>query len=563
MTNYSVLMPKPQLKTKSTTDPYLLIVAEDCIDANLIIASLEKGKIVFNYQIVSSVNYLYSSLPCNYDAIIYYYRQDLEGKSPSEKLAWWLKSQPKVPIILVTTPLGDEQAVASLKAGISSYVLRHNLESLPKILLSLLQSFTEMKLQKQKLYEQDLLNTIFQARLNYPLLSDFLSNIADLFHEKFAVSQCLIYLIDNNYCFKYYAVSSETKDREKFQHLCAQISNQYSCCLQDNDYFIASCKQSKIPKQIQKIVKQNPNISPLLIIPIIYKQKYLGGICLNRSINQNYWQEYELILLKKVAEQCALILSIYLEEQSLWQRQQQLEKQAEKLLNLKEAKLELFSCVTHELRTPLTGILGFAKMLSEQIYGELNSRQMQYIQAILDSGEHLSTLINDLLDISKIDAAKEELFFERIAVEDVCLASISMVQELARQNNLELRLEIDEKISFCWADQRRLKQILINLLSNAIKFTEVGSVTLKVLPTGAMIKFAVIDTGIGISEADQQKLFQAFSQIKNHLHLKHKGTGRGLALSRKLARLHGGDLTLISTEGKGSCFTLHLPLNNK
>jgi signal transduction histidine kinase len=223
------------------------------------------------------------------------------------------------------------------------------------------------------------------------------------------------------------------------------------------------------------------------------------------------------------------------------------------------AKQELLSHLHHELRNPIAAIIGFAGMLKDEIYGSLNPRQMQYICAIASSGEHLLDLVNDYLDLAKIDAQQETLYPEKLAVEEICRASLAMVQQKARTKGLELILKLDKQIDFCVGDKLRLKQILVNLLSNAVKFTEVGSVTLQVESLSQMLTFAVIDTGIGISPDDQQKLFQPFQQIKTSINRRDKGTGLGLALSRKLARLHGGDLKLTSTVGKGSCFTLYIP----
>jgi signal transduction histidine kinase len=228
--------------------------------------------------------------------------------------------------------------------------------------------------------------------------------------------------------------------------------------------------------------------------------------------------------------------------------------------------------VTHELRTPLTSVIGFSHYLSEEIFGELNPKQKQYVNAINDSGKHLLEIVNDYLDISKIDADRESLFIERIVVEDICQASLSIVEALAAQSDIQLLLEIDALVDFCFADSMRLKQILVNLLSNAIKFTQVGTVTLRVeLQTysaredtnnTSQITFSIIDTGIGISENDREKLFEPFQQLNNQINRYKKGSGLGLVLSQKLARLHGGDLTVTSELGKGSCFTVCLPLKN-
>lgn len=233
--------------------------------------------------------------------------------------------------------------------------------------------------------------------------------------------------------------------------------------------------------------------------------------------------------------------------------------QNRQLENNCQNKSDFLAHINHELRTPLTGILGFAKMLRQEIYGSLNEKQKQYVQGIAVSGEHLLALVNDFLDLSKIEANREELYWETVVVEDICLAAISIVQSRAKEQGLKLGLEIEEGIDFCTVDQRRVKQILLNLLSNAIKFTEFGSVYLKVRLQEGGLQFCVIDTGIGIKDSDLQLLFQPFHQLDHPLSRKHKGTGLGLALSRKLAQLHGGNLTVTSTVGKGSCFTLHLP----
>ena len=222
---------------------------------------------------------------------------------------------------------------------------------------------------------------------------------------------------------------------------------------------------------------------------------------------------------------------------------------------------EYLSHLSHELRSPLANILQFAKILQAQHFGSLNNKQAEYIKGVITCSNHLFELINDYLDIAKIDANHEELFLEQIVVEDICNAAMVMLQGKAKEKELQFSLTIGESVDFCHADQLRLKQVLINLLSNAIKFTEEGSVTLKVEVKAEWLVFSVVDTGIGICEADSHKLFQPFQQLKTPMNRKHKGTGLGLALSRKLAQLHGGDITLTSEVGKGSCFALTLPLH--
>ncbi|MBJ7900826.1 MAG: hypothetical protein GC158_13135 [Cyanobacteria bacterium RI_101] len=218
------------------------------------------------------------------------------------------------------------------------------------------------------------------------------------------------------------------------------------------------------------------------------------------------------------------------------------------------------SYLHHELRAPLSAIIGFARMLKDELYGPLNPKQQQYVQGIASSGDYLLSLVNDVLDWSKLSAQQEELFCEWVAVEDLCLAVIFLFKEKAKSKGLALDLSLAPEAGLCWGDQKRLKQILINLLSNAVKFTETGAVTLAVYVREQTLYFAVQDTGVGISPQDQNQLFQPFRQIPHSLNRREKGTGLGLALSRKLARLHGGDITCFSQPGQGSCFTLQIPL---
>lgn len=303
---------------------------------------------------------------------------------------------------------------------------------------------------------------------------------------------------------------------------------------------------------VQHFKKESPR--SVLSVPCVFRGKCYGGLSIQTIIQERKFSQVEIKMLGDIARRIAVILS-----------QVQQQEIAAKLERENRKKSEHFSMMSHDLRTPLTGIVGFARMLLDRIYGDLNPKQMEYISAIASSSEHLLELINDLLDLARIEANREELYLEKLSIEEVCLASVSIVKQLATSKTLELKLEIASDLTTCMADQRRVKQILVNLLSNAIKFTESGSVILKVYQTEdflecSVLQFSVIDTGIGIADKDIEKLFQPFSQIKNPLQRNYKGTGLGLALSKKLAQLHGGDLSVTSQLGKGSCFTFHLPL---
>lgn len=230
-----------------------------------------------------------------------------------------------------------------------------------------------------------------------------------------------------------------------------------------------------------------------------------------------------------------------------------------------QAKTEFLANMSHELRTPLNGILGMAEILLEEIRGPLNDRQRRMVAVVESSGKHLLSLINDILDLSKIEAGKLDLNFEQIIVVDVCQTSLAFIKEPAAKKGIKVTFDLDPQVVTLRADVRRLKQILINLLSNAVKFTpSAGNVTLQVRGDAhrRTIDFAVIDTGIGIAEADLKRLFSPFTQVDTSLTRAHEGTGLGLALVMELVELHGGSINVQSEVGKGSIFTVSIPWQN-
>lgn len=223
------------------------------------------------------------------------------------------------------------------------------------------------------------------------------------------------------------------------------------------------------------------------------------------------------------------------------------------------AKSEFLATISHELRTPLNAILGLSGLMGQEIFGSLNEKQKEYVTCIQSSGEHLLALINDLLDLSKVEAGKEQLTFMPLNIQELCEYCLAMVREQAYEQGLKINLHIDPQAQLCIADERRCKQMLLNLLSNAVKFTLVGEVSLIVrkLPQG--IAFIVEDTGIGIAAQKLPLLFEPFRQLDSGLNRQFPGTGLGLALTRSLAKLHGGDVTVESKLSEGSSFTLYLP----
>ncbi len=231
----------------------------------------------------------------------------------------------------------------------------------------------------------------------------------------------------------------------------------------------------------------------------------------------------------------------------------------EKASRLKD---EFLASMSHELRTPLTGILGLSEALQLQTHGSLNERQLKALRNIEKSGRHLLELINDILDLSKIEAGKLDLQLEPFSVVEVCQASLQLVKGMAHQKNHNIDFAINISPIMLRADARRMKQMLVNLLSNAIKFTpEGGQIGLEVeaRPEENTIRFSVWDKGIGIRSEELGKLFQPFVQLDSSLERQYAGTGLGLSLVQRMAELHGGSVQLESAYGEGSRFTITLP----
>jgi signal transduction histidine kinase len=224
-------------------------------------------------------------------------------------------------------------------------------------------------------------------------------------------------------------------------------------------------------------------------------------------------------------------------------------------------KSEFLANMSHELRTPLNAIIGFSEVLQERMFGELNDKQMEYVHDIHASGKHLLSLINDILDLSKIEAGKVELELTRFHLPTSLEGALTLVRERATRHGIAVSLALDDKLGEIVADERKVRQVLLNLLSNAVKFTpDGGSVEVRAELIDSDARIAVRDTGIGIAPEDQELIFEEFRQVGNDLFRKREGTGLGLTLARKFVELHGGTLGVASEPGKGSTFTFTLPL---
>jgi CheY-like chemotaxis protein len=222
--------------------------------------------------------------------------------------------------------------------------------------------------------------------------------------------------------------------------------------------------------------------------------------------------------------------------------------------------------MNHELRTPLNAVLLYSESLQTQLPGPLNERQLRAVGGIRESAHHLLLLINDILDVAKMDAGKLSLDILSTSIESICQSSLRLVSEMAQKKRLDLRYQFNPNITQLDVDERRLKQMLVNLLSNAIKFTqEDGQIGLEVNhdAESEVVHFTVWDTGIGLSAEDMKKLFQPFVQLDSSHARHHGGTGLGLFLVYRMAELHGGSVSVTSEVNLGSRFTISLPLHQQ
>ncbi|HEX9868237.1 MAG TPA: response regulator [Candidatus Tectomicrobia bacterium] len=224
-------------------------------------------------------------------------------------------------------------------------------------------------------------------------------------------------------------------------------------------------------------------------------------------------------------------------------------------------KSEFLASMSHELRTPLNAIIGFSEVLLERLFGELTAKQEEYLGDILDSGRHLLSLINDILDLSKVEAGRMELELSRFSLPEVLEIGLTMVRERANHHGIALNLEVAPALDVIEADERKVKQVVFNLLSNAVKFTpDGGQVGITAGLDGDGVRITVWDTGIGIAPEDQERVFEEFQQVGARDGQGQEGTGLGLALVRRFVELHGGRLSVESAIGQGSRFTFTLPV---
>jgi len=291
-----------------------------------------------------------------------------------------------------------------------------------------------------------------------------------------------------------------------------------------------------------------------LAIPLMREDRLLGGLTVFRKTPGEFAPEV-IELLRTFATQSALAI----QNARLFR---EIEDKSRQLEVASQHKSEFLANMSHELRTPLNAIIGFSEVLSERMFGELNEKQEEYLKDIYASGTHLLSLINDILDLSKIEAGRMELELTDFHLPTALDSALTLVRERAGRRSIALQMNVDSRLGQIQADERKVRQVVLNLLSNAIKFTpEGGRIEVAAVPEDGLVEVSVSDTGVGIASEDQEAVFEEFRQVGT-ADKKVEGTGLGLTLCRKFVELHGGKIWVKSEVGVGSTFTFSLPLRD-
>jgi signal transduction histidine kinase len=294
-------------------------------------------------------------------------------------------------------------------------------------------------------------------------------------------------------------------------------------------------------------------IRSLLAVPLLREDRLIGGLVVNRKHPGEFAPEV-IALLETFATQSALAIQNARLFAEIADKSRQLEAAS-------QHKSEFLANMSHELRTPLNAVIGFSEVLLQQMFGSLNAKQDEYVKDISASGQHLLALINDILDLSKIEAGRMELTPAPFHLPTALDNAVILVKERAARHGITIQVNIDPGLGEVVGDERKVKQVVLNLLSNAVKFTsEGGRISLKAGLTDGAAEIAVTDTGVGIAPEDQAAIFEEFRQVGSD-ERRREGTGLGLTLAKKFVELHGGRIFVESEPGQGSTFTFTLPVS--
>jgi signal transduction histidine kinase len=297
---------------------------------------------------------------------------------------------------------------------------------------------------------------------------------------------------------------------------------------------------------------QQAGYRALLALPLLREDRLIGGLVVRRKAAGKFPAPV-VDLLQTFAAQSVLAIH----NARLFR---EIEEKGRELESANQHKSEFLANMSHELRTPLNAILGYTELILDSIYGDVPEKIQEVLERLEKNGRHLLNLINDVLDLSKIEAGQLTLSLNEYSMGDVIQTVSTSVEALAAEKDLDLKVEVSKDLSIGKGDEQRIAQVILNLVGNAIKFTDEGEVKIEVTVSNETFLVSVHDTGPGVTEADQQKIFDEFQQADGSSTRKKGGTGLGLSISKKIIDMHGGRIWVESTLGKGSTFRFTLPI---
>ena len=506
-------------------DLHVLIVEDSADDTQLMLREIERGGYSVFYERVETKADMQAALSRqHWDMILSDY--SMPRFSAMAALETLKASGLDIPFLVISGTVGEETAIAALKGGAHDFLVKDKLARLNPAI-------------ERELRDAEARRSRREAESRYQSLVERLPMIV------------YVSPVDNNYHTTYVSPQVQTilgytpeewladpefwqtrlhpNDREGVLHTVAESARTGEPS--SMEYRMLARNGNEVWFHDQAVLLRNDKGQPL------------------------YWQGIKVdVSTRKQAEAEILQLNAELERR--------VEERTRELERALRAKDEFLASMSHELRTPLNAILGLSESLAENVAGPLNEKQQRYVKTISESGSHLLSLINDILDLARIESGQVVLNITEVQLQQVCQASLRMINQLAHKKQQEVSLEIEDDIDSIWVDERRLKQILVNLLSNAVKFTPAGGklgLNVHADPREKRVMFTVWDNGIGISENDFTRLFQPFVQLDSSLSREAPGTGLGLALVAQMARLHGGSVSVESQLSEGSRFTVTLP----